>query len=68
MVRQWLLTILDDASSPLLGLVDVSKLRALAQSDQGNIPWFGQLMNKPQLFAYLIQVDIWLRRYKVEFI
>lgn len=70
MVRQWLLTILDDTSSPLLALVDVCKLRSLAQGDddRGNIPWFGQLMSKPQLFAYLIQVDTWLRKYKVEFV
>lgn len=69
-VRQWMLAILDDASSPLLGLVDASKLRSLAQleEDPGNIPWFGQLMSLPQLFAYLIQVDIWLREYKVELV
>jgi len=54
----------------LLNLVDVAKLRALAQceKDEENIPWFGQLMSKPQLFAYLIQTDTWLRQYKVEFI
>lgn len=70
MVRQWVLRILDDTSSPLLDLVDVGKLRALAQCerDEENIPWFGQLMSKPQLFAYLIQTDTWLRQYKVEFI
>lgn len=69
-VRQWMLRILDDGSSPLLPLIDVSKLRSLAQSEdnQGSIPWFGQLMNQPQLFAYLIQVDTWLRSYKVEFV
>ena len=69
-VRQWILKILDDSSSPLLPLVDVSKLRSLAQSEdkQGSIPWFGQLMNQPQLFAYLIQVDTWLRSYRVEFV
>ena len=69
-VRQWILRILDDSSSPLLPLVDVSKLRSLAQreDESGSIPWFGQLMNQPQLFAYLIQVDTWLRSYKVEFV
>jgi len=70
MVRQWLLSILDDTSSPLLGLVDAPKLRYLAQGadERGDIPWFGQLMSRPQLFAYLIQVDTWLRKYKVELI
>jgi asparagine synthase (glutamine-hydrolysing) len=30
-----------------------------------NIPYFGQLMSTPQLFAYLMQTDAWLRKYKV---
>ena len=28
-------------------------------------PWFGQLMTGPQMIAYLIQVDTWLRDYNV---
>jgi asparagine synthase (glutamine-hydrolysing) len=30
-----------------------------------HIPWFGQLMNVPQLFAYFIQLDAWMREYGV---
>jgi asparagine synthase (glutamine-hydrolysing) len=33
-----------------------------------NIPWFGQLMTIAQFFAYLIQMDTWLREYKVEIV
>lgn len=29
-------------------------------------PWFGQLMALPQLFAYLIQIDFWFRKYKIK--
>jgi len=67
-VRTWLLDILDDPSSPLRPYVNQDKLRALASSeqDQFNIPWFGQLMNLPQLFAYLCQVDYWLRKYRIQ--
>jgi len=68
MVRSWVTEILNDASSPLLDLVDVQKLRSLTQAEGENIPWFGQLMSQPQLFAYLIQMDTWLRKYKVEFV
>ncbi|OPA80296.1 asparagine synthase (glutamine-hydrolyzing) [Paenibacillus selenitireducens] len=66
-VKRWFLEVIDDANSPLLPLIDVKKLRELAESDEAksNIPWFGQLMSGPQLFAYLIQVDTWLRHYKV---
>ncbi len=66
-VRSWVLEILNDSSSPLLQFIDVAKIRALAENDNGafNLPWFGQLMTGPQLFAYLAQVDTWLRQYKV---
>jgi len=69
-VRSWMLQILDDSTSPLHGLVDASKLRSLANPEAATmpIPWFGQLMSQPQLFAYLIQADTWLRKYKVEII
>lgn len=33
-----------------------------------SVTWFGQLMAKPQLIAYLIQLDYWFRQYKVELI
>ncbi|PZD94088.1 asparagine synthase (glutamine-hydrolyzing) [Paenibacillus sambharensis] len=66
-VRSRLLEVLDDSSSPLLQLINVKKIREIAESDAAtsNIPWFGQLMSGPQLFAYLTQVDTWLRTYKV---
>jgi asparagine synthase (glutamine-hydrolysing) len=66
-VRSWVLDILNDPNSPLLAFIDVGKIRALAEGDasQFNLPWFGQLMTGPQLFAYLAQVDTWLRHYKV---
>ena len=31
-------------------------------------PWYGQLMRGPQVFAYLIQLDRWLKRYHVELV
>lgn len=66
-VKKQALDILDDASSPLLKLIDVQKVRDIANSPEAssNLPWFGQLMSGPQLFAYLAQVDFWLRTYKV---
>lgn len=66
-VRSELLTILADPASPLLPLIDVAKIRAFASSSAAAspYPWFGQLMGGPQLLAYLIQVDAWLRDNKV---
>lgn len=66
-VRQWLLRILDDPGSPIRAFLDVPAVRALAEAGGAgvNIPFFGQLMTGPQLMAYLIQVDIWMREYRV---
>ena len=65
-VKQKLLEILHDSNSPLLPLINKKKLMAMVseKSDLGK-PWFGQLMARPQLYAYLIQVEAWLRLYKV---
>jgi len=65
-VRKWLIEILNDTSSPIRRLINIDSVLDIAKgtSDYGK-PWFGQLMAGPQLMAYLIQVDIWLRDYNV---
>jgi asparagine synthase (glutamine-hydrolysing) len=66
-VRSRVLSILDDPSSPVLPFLNVERIRQLAHSDASEfqLPWFGQLMTGPQLFAYLIQVNTWLQTYHV---
>lgn len=67
-MRTRLLALLDGGESPLLAFIDAAKVRKLldiAASDGMALPWFGQLMSGPQLFAYLLQVDFWLRTYQV---
>jgi len=66
-VRELFLEILEDPSSPLLPLLNIKAVREFAnqKGDAFDRPWYGQLMTGPQLFAYLIQVDTWLREYKV---
>ena len=34
-------------------------------ADDKEIMWYGQLMRKPQVLAYLLQVDMWLKEYQV---
>ncbi len=65
-VKAILFDILHDASSPLLPLINKSAIlnKLTNDSDYGK-PWFGQLMAAPQMYAYLIQADTWLRKYKV---
>ncbi|WP_018752305.1 asparagine synthase (glutamine-hydrolyzing) [Paenibacillus sanguinis] len=66
-VRDQMLAILDDPTSPILPLINAEKIREIAASKESssNLPWFGQLMSGPQLFAYLSQVNLWLGKYRV---
>ena len=69
-VGKWLSEILNDPGSPLLTLIDkktVFNMINAKNSDYGR-SWFGQLMATPQMLAYLAQVDLWLRTYKVSIV
>lgn len=33
-----------------------------------NRPWFGQLMTRPQLIAYLYQIDLWFKEYNLNIV
>ncbi|HEX3029568.1 MAG TPA: asparagine synthase (glutamine-hydrolyzing) [Clostridia bacterium] len=65
-VSKWLKEIINDPGSPLLPIINKKAVKAMMEgkSDYGK-PWFGQLMAAPQMYAYLIQIDIWLRENKV---
>ena len=67
-VKSMLSRIINDSSSPLLQLINLDKVKEIISTDGKSFtkPWYGQLMTGPQLMAYLIQVNTWLREYKVE--
>lgn len=67
-VQKWMRVILSDPSSPILQLIDKKYISEIVDTGGTSIrePWFGQLMKGPQLIAYLIQIDTWMREYKVE--
>lgn len=66
-VRAWVEEILADPVSPLHQIVDARAVRALAAQDApaSGTPFFGQLMGVPQLFAYLGQINTWMKEYGV---
>jgi len=66
-IRELAMITIDDPKSPLAPLINKEEVRKFAQSltRETDIPWFGQLMNAPQMLAYLIQIDFWLREYGV---
>lgn len=50
--------------TPLTEIADRSALeRLLSHAD--HVQWYGQLMNLPQTIAFFIQLDYWLKRYKI---
>lgn len=59
--------IIADPDSPLLAIADPKKIQAFCYhpKDLGK-PWFGQLMAGPQLMAYYIQINEWLKKYNVK--
>lgn len=66
-VSSWLLEILDNPTSPIHDLINTRKVRTMIEYEEFSFkrPWFGQLMNTPQLYAYLIQINFWLKEYKI---
>lgn len=48
----------------IFNIKEIEKL--LDDNEDYDIPWFGQLMTKPQLIAYLYQFDLWIEKYKIE--
>lgn len=68
-VRKWLIEILNNKKAPIQDFINTKRVRAL--TDMGcdyDVPWFGQLMRLPQLFAYLIQTNYWLEAYDIKVI
>ena len=66
-VQKWMNSILNDKSSPILQIINKEKVQQIVDSGGRAYgkPWFGQLMAGPQLIAYLIQVNEWLKEYNV---
>jgi asparagine synthase (glutamine-hydrolysing) len=66
-VRKLTLLMLDDETAPIQPFIDRHKVKefALSISTETNIPWFGQLMNAPQMLAYLLQINFWMKEYKI---
>lgn len=60
---------LSDGRSPLKDLLNLSALNQFMNNPKDyGAPWYGQLMAGPQMLAYLLQIDYFLRKYKVNII
>jgi len=56
---------MENKNAPVHALVDTDALRDMLDAPGLVSPWFGQLMTGPQLFAFILQLDMWLAHYSV---
>lgn len=58
--------IINDTASPLKSYLNINAVNKFLDSPKEyGKPWFGQLMAGPQMIAYLIQIDYWMRKYSL---
>lgn len=63
-------TIIDNPSAPIWEIANRRFARELLETE-GSVfsrPWYGQLMNFPQIMAYLYTVNVWLTEYNVNIV
>jgi len=60
-------TILQDNNAPILQLVRKEALQQLLGTEYA-WPWYGQLMKVPQTIAYMLQINYWLKAYRVSIV
>lgn len=59
---------LDDKACPLHDMLNISAVKDLMNHpDSMTEPFYGQLMQTPQVLAYIYQIYVWIKNYNVEF-
>ncbi len=56
----------NDEYSVLNKLFNKNEIIKIIDNPENQVPWFGQLMTSPQLIAYLIQFDQWVKYYNID--
>lgn len=56
-----------DHNQPIFQIVDPKALLELPNASD-HTPWYGQLMRLPQTMAYMLQINYWLKAYRVQLI
>ncbi len=64
-VSQRLIEAVEQPDCPLLQFLKKDALLALTKENR-SLPWYGQLMTTPQTVAYFVQMDYWMRKYRVQ--
>lgn len=56
--------VLSQQDCPLREMFDTDRLLALTREERA-LPWYGQLMTTPQTVAYFLQMERWMRKFKI---
>ncbi|MCQ4021898.1 MULTISPECIES: asparagine synthase (glutamine-hydrolyzing) [unclassified Ruminococcus] len=68
LVSRGVLDVLSRKDSIISQLVDINGVKEIIEHpNEISSPWYGQLMRAPQILAYIIELDFWIREYGVEF-
>lgn len=59
--------VLRQPGAPLLQIVNRDALRNLLTLEN-TCPWYGQLMQRPQTIAFMIQINFWLEHYNIRIV
>ena len=59
---------LENKNSKMYKIFNIEEINKLLDVNDVNdiLPWYGQLMTKPQLIAYLYEFDLWIEEYNIE--
>ena len=62
LVSDRLRTVLEEKDNPLFALVSREAVRGVLDTELAQ-PWYGQLMRRPQVICWLLQMESWAKNY-----
>lgn len=66
-VKKQLKDVIYNSSSPVLQILKKEKLEELVKGRE-NVQWYGQLMNNPQIMAYILQINYWMQKFNIRIV
>jgi asparagine synthase (glutamine-hydrolysing) len=65
-LKERLTEVINDSSSPIVSYLNIENVRRFISSPKEyGRPWYGQLMAGPQMMAYLLQINYWMKKYSL---
>ena len=67
LLTERLIALLDSDNCRLTEVVDEKRIREMLRTGGASFTknWYGQLMTVPQIYAYFLQIDCWLKKYNI---